>query len=271
MESLDRLDWSGGLCFRSHGRRIGVRVNDPRVLDRLPVYLPPGWKPARGETVDRLYSLRCRGNGEAPAEHELYVGAELLTRAPEHDDLCLRLEQDVQHYVAEWARDHIFVHAGVVGWLGKAIVIPGRSFTGKTTLVAALVRAGATYYSDEFAVLDGHGCVHPFARQLSVRAGSSEVPGRYPAEALGGATGFTPLPVGLVVVTHFQANAAWRPRRLTPAQTVMALVENTVPIRRRPLSALSALKPVAAVATTLRGARGEATELATKLLSQMSI
>jgi hypothetical protein len=30
--------------------------------------------------------------------------------------------------------------------------------------VAELVRAGATYYSDEFAVLDSRGRVHPFPR-----------------------------------------------------------------------------------------------------------
>ncbi len=31
--------------------------------------------------------------------------------------------------------------------------------TGKTTLVKAMVEAGATYYSDEFAVLDKEGLV----------------------------------------------------------------------------------------------------------------
>jgi hypothetical protein len=40
-------------------------------------------------------------------------------------------------------------------WLGPlAILIAGRSFSGNTTLAAELVRAGATYYSDEFKVVD---------------------------------------------------------------------------------------------------------------------
>ena len=43
----------------------------------------------------------------------------------------------------------------IVTWgRGRAIVIPGRTFSGKSTLVAELVRAGATYYSDEYAVED---------------------------------------------------------------------------------------------------------------------
>ena len=34
-----------------------------------------------------------------------------------------------------------------------------------------LVRAGATYYSDEYAVFDSRGRVHPFAQQLAQRLG----------------------------------------------------------------------------------------------------
>ena len=64
--------------------------------------------------------------------------------------------------MAAETRERVFVHAGVVGWKGHAIVIPGRSRSGKTTLVAELVKAGAEYYSDEFAVLDAEGRVHPF-------------------------------------------------------------------------------------------------------------
>ncbi|MEP7147984.1 MAG: hypothetical protein ABI857_03805, partial [Acidobacteriota bacterium] len=69
--------------------------------------------------------------------------------------------------VAEHARDCVFIHAGVVGWKGKAIVIPANSFQGKTTLVAELVKNGAEYYSDEYAILDEKGLVHPFPRDLS--------------------------------------------------------------------------------------------------------
>jgi hypothetical protein len=36
-------------------------------------------------------------------------------------------------------------------------VLPGRSFAGKTTLVAALVQVGAEYWSDEYPVLDAEG------------------------------------------------------------------------------------------------------------------
>jgi hypothetical protein len=57
-------------------------------------------------------------------------------------------------YVGLHAPNQIFIHAGVVAHEGRVIVIPGLCMAGKATLVLALVRAAAVYYSDEFAVLD---------------------------------------------------------------------------------------------------------------------
>ena len=45
--------------------------------------------------------------------------------------------------LAEHAVDRIFLHCGVIAIDGRALLLPGRSFAGKTTLTAALVRAGA--------------------------------------------------------------------------------------------------------------------------------
>src|SRR5579862_5116240 len=156
MQKLDRLGWAAGICFRSYGVRIGIRTNTPEVLDRLPPLLPPGWKPGTSPIVDVLYSLKV-GSGK-PARirqyHLLYSGPRRVARSLELEELFEPLESDLQALVAGAARRRVFVHAGVVGWKGQAIVIPGRSYSGKTLLVAALVRAGATYYSDEYAVLD---------------------------------------------------------------------------------------------------------------------
>ena len=141
MAKLDRLGWADGICFTSYGLRIGIRVNEPEVLARLPDHLPPGWKPARSPIVDRLYSLRAATTGRSTAIRNfslLYAGPARLARTKELAELFEPLESDLQMYVAEWARRRVFVHAGVVGWGGQAIVIPGRSFSGKTTLVTPL-------------------------------------------------------------------------------------------------------------------------------------
>jgi hypothetical protein len=149
----------------------------------------------------------------------------------------------------------------VVGWRGRAMVIPGRSFSGKSCLVAALVRAGASYFSDEYAVIDEQGLAHPYPKPLSIRGVDGEPTRKTPVEALGGRAAVDPLPVGLVVLTVYRTEARWSPVRLTSGQAVLALLENTVLARYRPGVALNTLQRVASGALALRGERGEAEEV----------
>jgi len=178
-------------------------------------------------------------------------------------------EADLQLYVAEMSPHHVFVHAGAVGWRGEAIIVPGRSLSGKTTLVAELVRAGATYYSDEYAVLDERGRVHPYAEALSIRQEYPERPRRYPVEALGGRRGTKPLPVGVVVITEYQPGAVWQPRLLTAGRGALALLANTVSARRQPVAALAALREVVVHGTVLEGVRGEASSTVSSILDAL--
>src|SRR6185295_969546 len=247
MAKIDRLGWAAGLAFVCHGAHIGIRVNDPEALERLLLHLPPGWKPAASPVVDHLCSLRVGGSARPGLRrfHLLYGNAALVARARELDELCDGLESHLSFSVAMTARRRLFVHAGVVGWHGRALVIPGRSLSGKTTLVAALVRAGATYYSDEYAVFDQHGRVHPYPKRLSIREEPGKPPRICPVEELGGRAGARPLPVGLIAVAAYTPGARWRPRALSRGQAVLALLGNTVLARIRPDLALPTLQRAA--------------------------
>jgi hypothetical protein len=270
MEKIDRLGWADGICFNSYGVRIGIRVNRPEILERLESHFPPGWKPARSAVVDRLYSFIIGGVGSKPNTRRfniLYGNVERLIRTLELDPLFDIFESDVQMHVAEGAPRRVFVHAGVVGWQGRAILIPGRSFSGKTTLVAELVRAGATYYSDEYAVLDARGRVHPYTRSLAMRDSETGRMKKYSVEELGGLRGNKPLPVGLVVISKYKAGGRWRPRLLSPGQGALALLDNTVSARQQPEAALSTFKHIAHV-PVLKGVRGEAREVVDFIIGQ---
>jgi hypothetical protein len=163
----------------------------------------------------------------------------------------------------------VFVHAGVVGWKGQAIVIPGRSYSGKSTLVAELVRAGATYYSDEYAVLDARGRVHPFSKPLELRQEGKYEQTKITAAELGGHSGTKPLPVGLVLMTQFKSGARWRPRKLTAGKAVLEMLFNTVSARRSPEKALAALQRVTMQAEVLKGVRGDAAEVVPSVLKRV--
>ena len=269
---IDRLEWAAGTCINAYGVRVGVRFNQPRLLDLLEPHLPPGWTPAESPVVDRLFSLWVDPSKDEPRRpSRLYAGPSRRVRTRDLNQLFVVLESEIRQSVAAEARERIFVHAGVVGWRGRAILVPGRSRSGKTTLVAELVKAGAEYYSDEFAVLDRDGLVHPFPKPLSVRGegGCDLHARRQTAEELGGVCGRDPLNVGLVVLAEYRQGASWQPRRLSAGQAVLEMLGHTVPARLRPEDSLVALGHAVEGASVLAGERGEAQELARRLLTQI--
>ncbi len=70
------------------------------------------------------------------------------------------------------------VHAGVVAAAGRAIALPAVSGTGKSTLVAACLRAGLTYVSDEALCLQWtDGAIVPYPRPLALSADSCRLLG----------------------------------------------------------------------------------------------
>lgn len=72
--------------------------------------------------------------------------------------------------------DRVLLHAAVVARDGTGVVLPAAMEAGKTTLTAALVRAGYGYLSDELAAIDPDtGLVEAYPKPLSIDAGSWSV------------------------------------------------------------------------------------------------
>jgi hypothetical protein len=269
MKKLDRLGWAEGLAFSAFGVRMGVRVNVPGVLPRLLPLLPPRWQKSRTLVAQRLYSLIVAEGSERAGLrllHMIYADAARLARGANLDLVLQAFEGDLHLHTAEASPDMTFLHAGVVGWQGRAILVPGRSFSGKTTLVREMLRLGATYYSDEFAVIDNLGLVHPFARPLGIREGDSGAQTKYTAERLSATTGVGPLPVGIVVISEYQKGAQWRPDPLSRGQGASELLANSVAVRGQPQKTLMRIHQIARQAVFLRGTRGEAREAASSIL-----
>lgn len=272
---------AGVLRAAAFGVPFEVRVDDARLLPAVEERLPPGWTHAHrppalvlslihevSDTsfwMDRAAERKVGARRRSTPVYGLSVRLDghPVARGLSHPDALDVFESELQLCVARLARPEVFVHAGVVGVGRRAILVPGRSGSGKTTLVRALVEAGATYYSDEYAVLDGAGHVHPYPRRPSVRVsgGGKE---RHPVPH---GHGRTPLAVGLIVETRYRAGARWAPVPLTTGECVLALLSNTVPARDRPAEVLAVLARASARARGVRGDRGPAAKTAGALIA----
>lgn len=256
--------------FSAYGLRFELRANDAAALAAACAEAPFGWRAVSPGAVDVRYALSVAQPGQDQGgEHLLRCDSVLIARALDSETVLAAFTRHAELLTAELARDVLFVHAGVVGWQGRAIVIPGRSFSGKTTLVKALVEAGATYYSDEFAILDRQGLVHPYALPLSLRDAQGQALGKLPATAIGGQVGVEPLPIGLIVVTQYEAGARWRPRPLGAGQALLALMDNTVAAQREPSYTMPILRQAVAGTPTIQSKRGQAGPVARALLRRL--
>jgi hypothetical protein len=273
MKKLDRLGWAEGIGVRSFGVDAGVRVSVAGMLPQLLPLLPPGWKSSRGSAVQRLYSLVVAQNNQRAGlrrMHILYADSQRIARDTELAQVLAALETDLHRYVAEASPDMTFLHAGVVGWQGRAILLPGQSLSGKTTLVREMLRLGATYYSDEFAVVDDFGNVHPFPRPLGIREDSTYAQTKYSAEMLGASTGVNPLPLGAVVINKYKFGARWKPAPLSNGRGALELMASSIAVRNRPQHTLRRIQKLAGNAIFLKGMRGEAREAAAAILNVLS-
>lgn len=220
-----------------------------RVQDRL----PPGaiGRPDAPRAAGRV-GVTCRGDRVEVTD------SQGRTRSfPDRTVVLHVVDGAIRTVVAVHAPGLVFIHAGTVSVDGRAVVLPGRSFTGKTTLVAAMVEAGATYLSDEYAPIDAEGLVHPYPRRLSLRVdgGRREVS----ADALGGTTASGPCPIGLVASIGFSPGASWQVTDADQAACAEALLQNAVAAQIRPTEVLATSARVARATRYVHGVRGEAT------------
>jgi SM-20-related protein len=247
---------------------VEVRLVDAAGLglcQRLRETLPPEFvAPSEPSEVSVAYVVTAVvPPGLAEASEYLISCDEVAVFATSvEEELYWWLRHDIDQAVARRSSRMLFVHAGVVGWRGVGIVIPGRGSLGKSTLVAELVRRGAVYYSDAFAVLDEAGRLHPYRGM--VEPGDEDQPQDLRLIRDDGST--EPLPVGLIVSGAYTPGVVWRPSVVRGAHVALPLVDSTVLAREQATRMQQIAAEVAAGGVGLRGPRPEAAEVATLLL-----
>lgn len=247
----------------AYGRNIAIETNGVPVP--LP-YLPFPWTTEPPvEEIDRRYRLWQKEDGLYGLEFDDVGPLDVTTP----DRLNEQIESDLHHWLATYTRGYLFVHAGCVSWRDRGIVIPGRSYAGKTTLTRALVEAGATYYSDDYAVIDHDGLIWPFPRRLHVRPITSDPPHKIDPVASNWPIGQTPMRAALVAELRFDRELGWKIETLSRGQGALSLLDNTVAARERPHDSLRLMANVMKDATVIKGTRDDADSSAHRLLTMV--
>jgi hypothetical protein len=265
----------GMIRFRASafGVSVSMVVDDLDLAAAILPSLPPNWERVDDEAeAERRYHVGIDPAFEVDSGVNvlrLEVNGEAIARSADLILIRDRLESDLHHYIATETRTHLFVHAGVVALNDRAIVIPGRSFTGKSTLVRELVARGANYYSDDYAVIDESGLAYPFPRQLRMRTPEG-APGPLldPARE-GWRVGSEAVPVGLVALLRYDPSSGWDIETVSAGAGVLGLLGNTVAARLRPADSLATMAAAIGNAQVIAGTRGEADRAAERLIEML--
>jgi hypothetical protein len=260
MQEIDRLGWAAGLTFESYGVIVGIRTTSATVLPRIEALLPPESKRVRLKRVEILYSLLAPTDGRPGIKrfNILYLGAARVARSFKLEEILETLGEGLLATLATSSRETIFLNGGAVEIDGRAIVIAGPKGSGRTSLVKAFLKAGARYYSDDYALIDETGKVHPFQVPLSGVQGTWRT-----------FRGATPRPIGCVVVTRYREGARFRPRLLSAGQAMLELLSNAAPLRLHPRVVMARMRRVVSTTPVLKGVRGEADEVVARILASL--
>jgi hypothetical protein len=253
--AIDKMGWPFAAVIQSYGVRVGLRSNQGELLQEMLTLLPPGaTKISEEQSVSRIFSIRFMDE-----MYHLYTSGRRLITTKTREEIAEWFEAKCRLYIAEHSPEKVFVHAGVVYWKEKLWVIPGRSFSGKTTLTRALIEDGGVYYSDEYAILDEEGLVYPFATPLGMRELGGTAQTKRDAQSLGASVGVSPRRIDRVLAVKYRAGRM-KLEEVGAGQGVLLLLANTVSARRAPQRALKVLKSAVQTAKIYKGTRSEAPE-----------
>jgi hypothetical protein len=255
-------------CFSSYGVNVRISSNSAEVFGCASAAARTaliGNLEKIGYTDEtQVFELPVEANGKISIIQD---GVTMIAKEDSTFRFWKYFDSLVRILVADHSPHLVFIHAGVVGWRGKAIILPGDSFFGKTTFVSELARCGAEYYSDEYAIIDERGLVHPFARPLTMRGKGNDVcETPTEIEQIGGKKGGEPIPVGCVFFTKFDPESRPDYQFVTIGQGIVEIIRQTIAIRRNTEFAIKVLKNAFSNAIIVKSPRTEAEVFAREFL-----
>jgi len=258
-----------GITVNSLGTTLNVSLPDEAFYGEFQAALPAYWKTI--ETRDASLCLQIveyESGTRATPTYELRING--VTVAPELNRAAASdlLHEKLNYYLGEFSDKFAFIHAGVVRWQDEVILLPGRSHAGKTTLTAALVRAGADYISDDLAVIGPGATVQLLSQPMRLRA---DVAGGFDLSACSQpdllATDHAP--IAGIVFLQYCAGQNLRLQTLSKGEATQHLLANSMNARHQPQLVMQYCAAAAQRAWCAQGVRGDAAQAADYILNHV--
>lgn len=250
------------------GHPIAVLTDSPAARAFLDRHLLP-WLPRAApapEGAGLVFRISTNGDGRS---FDAYAGDRLIACNDTLPAIFALVQCLTDETVVRSQPDVLAVHAGVVAWNGRAALLPGASKAGKTTLVTELLKKGAVYYSDEYALFDSQGRVHAYPRALMLRDSSGWQHPTLPS-AWNAATSDSPAPARLILSVEWVTGAQWSARRMPQSEALLLLLKNTPKEMSNSPEILPRLRRVLSSADCYTAVRGEAAEAAGHVIELLS-
>ncbi|MEO0494910.1 MAG: PqqD family peptide modification chaperone [Actinomycetota bacterium] len=158
----------GGDPFRALDTSVRIHSSDTEVARWLDDVVAPLRTTPAPTVTDAWIAVDDRGDGTWVVESSSGTVAPVGSRV----GAVLRAVSEINDLAVASVPHHAVFHAGAVARDGRAVVLPGASNRGKSTLTTALVTAGFGYLTDEAAAVDLHGRVRPFPKAIALDPGS---------------------------------------------------------------------------------------------------
>jgi len=179
-------------------------------------------------------------------------------------DASLAAVKALDEVIVHRMRMYRAIHAGAVLIEGRALLLPGSSHAGKSSLVAELLRRGASHFSDEYALIDSEGRVHSYLRPLLLRKGGPLQTLVLPEE-LNAGFAVHPAHVGWILALDYSPGAVWEVQKVSQGEAVVLLLRNTPHEMVTTPEMIDFFLRVADKAVCFAGRRGDAAEAATHI------
>jgi hypothetical protein len=238
-----------GFRFRVLADEVAAREGLRAILEPLAAESPAGHAPGPfGAPPVRTYHLRAPRPGATGWRLHLDASPVLVAHS-----VTLLIDHLLWHLnrmaVLSCGHDTVF-HAAAAADERGAVLLPGESNAGKSTLVTGLVADGLGYLSDEAILLDEHDRAWPYPKAIDLDPGSWPVfPGLTPSEAEGdlhqnrwhippdrirpGSVG-APTAVRAIVSPRYEEGAAPRLEAFAPEEAFALLLEQAFHVGTRP-------------------------------------